>query len=184
MMREKPGPFFKTCFLAAAMLLAVPPLVADPQPRDRPLWTFHLELDQMLCLKPGAERRIAPAWGLKGAAGITFAGHISYDLVGIRHFRAPDRTFQLDLEFGLPVAYVNFIEGVAADWDPVIDGPYAGWGPGFSLVWGRRFRAGRLGLKTGLFCVFEYQRDSGWRDPAFLPEIAIEWVFSRSGGGR
>ncbi len=64
------------------------------------------------------------------------------------------------------------------DWNPIIDDPYAGWCPGASLVWGHRFRRGQLGLKTGIVCIFEFQRDTGWRNPMILPEVAVEWIFS------
>ncbi len=142
-------------------------------------WRAHIELDQMLCLKFGAEYSLNPRWGVKGALGLSFfgIGHVSYDLVGIRHFRARDSRFQLAMEFGLPVAYFNALEGEAVDSDPLIDDPYYGWCPGVTLVWGWQFRTGTLGLKTGVIALLEYQRDSGWREPGGLPEVALEWVF-------
>ena len=142
-------------------------------------WRLHLELDQMLCLKIGAEYSFSPRWGIKGALGPSFfgSGHVSYDLVGIHHFRDAESPFQLAMEFGLPIAYFNALEGEVFDRDPIIDDPYYGWCPGLNLVWGWKFKAGTLGLKTGVVALFEYQRDSGWRDPGVLPEIALEWVF-------
>lgn len=89
----------------------------------------------------------------------------------------PEARFQLDVEVGLPVAYFNPFENALVDWDPIIDDPYAGFGTGATIVWGYRFDAGRLGLKTGVFLLNEYQRDSGWREPAILPEISVEWGF-------
>ncbi|MDY7029527.1 MAG: hypothetical protein SVR04_14650 [Spirochaetota bacterium] len=137
-------------------------------------WRHYLEFDQMMVLKAGSEYSLSSAWGVKG--GITLVG---YELLGIYHLRGIDNRFQWDLEFGLPIAYFDLLEGSVVDWDPMIDDPYAGWAPGASLVWGRRFASGGvLCLKTDVFCLFEYQRDSGWWDDIpVLPELCLQWMF-------
>jgi hypothetical protein len=165
-------------FLVLLFLLSLPSGFSESRYENSP-WRLHLELDQMLCLKFGAEYSLSPRWGIKGALGVPFfgLGHISYDLVGIHHFRPLESPFQLATEFGLPVAYFNALEGEVIDHDPVIDDPYYGWCPGVNLVWGWQFKAGTLGLKTGVLLLLEYQQDSGWRDPGVLPEVALEWAF-------
>ncbi len=44
---------------------------ADETHSDKSKYSIHLELDQMLCLKLGAEYRLSGSWGIKGAAGIS-----------------------------------------------------------------------------------------------------------------
>jgi len=144
-------------------------------------WSYYLEFDQMMVLKIGSEYSLSPDWGVKGGIGLSVGGFtvVGYELLGVYHLKDVDNRFQWDLEFGLPLAYFDVLEGNVVDWDPTIDDPYIGWAPGASLVWGRRLKGGSvLSLKTGVVCLFEYQRDSGWRDSIpVLPEVSIQWMF-------
>ncbi len=144
-------------------------------------WRHYLEFDQMMVLKIGSEYSLSPDWGVKGGLGLSVGGItlVGYELLGVYHLRDIGNRFQWDLEFGLPIAYFDVFEDNVVNWDPMIDDPYAGWAPGASLVWGRRFKGGGvLCLKTGVVCLFEYQRDSGWRDDIpVLPELSIQWLF-------
>jgi len=144
-------------------------------------WRPYLEFDQMMVLKGGAEYSLSPSWGVKGGIGFSVGGFtvVGYEILSVYHLKKVDSRFQWDIEFGLPLAYFDVFEGNLVDWDPAIDDPYAGWAPGASLVWGRKLKGGGvLCLKTGVLCVFEYQRDSGWRDDLLiLPEISIQWIF-------
>jgi len=144
-------------------------------------WKGFLEFDQMFVVKVGAERSLSRDWGIKGAAGVSALGltTIGYEVVGVYHFMSPTNRFQWDFEFGLPVAYFNFLEGTVVDWDPYVNGPFAGWAPGACLVWGLRFHGGSiLGVKTGAVVPFEYRWDSGWSDRLLvIPDIAIQWLF-------
>ena len=155
-------------------------LSAESRYGDR-AWKAFVEFDQMFVLKAGAERSLSPNWGIKGAIGLSIPGvtTVGYEIVGTYHVRPEDKRFQFDVEFGLPVAYFNVLEGIAVDWDPHVDGPFAGWAPGASAVWGFRFGGGSvLGLKTGVVALFEYQWDAGWRKRcAIVPEFALQWAF-------
>ncbi len=84
----------KQHFLLILLLLSIAVAVPAVETADAPKkTTIHLELDQMLCLKIGAEYRFYESWGIKGSAGITFHGHVSYDLVGVHHFRDGEKRF-------------------------------------------------------------------------------------------
>ena len=165
-----------------ALLLALCAVAAEGESRyGESNWALYLELDQMLVLNVGTEYSLSRNWGVRGGVGVTLFGFATagYELVGVYHFMEPDRQFQCDLEFGLPVAYFNALEGNVVDWDPQIDSPFAGWAPGMSLVWGYRLARGSVvSLKTGALVPFEYGRDSGWRDSInVLPEFALQWLF-------
>jgi hypothetical protein len=167
---------------AIAIALLFCSLSAGAQSRyDDGPWRFYLEFDQMFVLKFGAEYSLSPHWGVKAGFGCSVFGPttMGYELVGVYHIMDEQDRFQWDVEFGLPIAYFNVFEGNVVDWDPMVDDPFAGWGPGASLVWGYRFAGGSvLSLKTGGLVVLEYQRDSGWRaEPLFLPEFALQWVW-------
>jgi len=144
-------------------------------------WRLYLEFDQMLMLKVGAEYSLTPGWGIKGGLGIAPFGSatVGYQLLAVYHLRDVDNRFQWDVEFGLPIAYFNFLEGTVVDWDPYVDSPYVGWAPGASLAWGLKLPGGSvLSLKTGAVVLFEYQRESGWRDDTpVIPAAAIQWMF-------
>lgn len=147
---------------------------------DAESWRLYLELDQMLVLKVGTEYRIDESWGIKGGMGVSIFSPttVGYELLGVYHIKATETKFQWDLELGMPLAYFDIIEGNLVDWDPIIDDPYAGWAFGGSLVWGHRFeKGGVLSLKTGAMGVIEYQRDSGWKNIGFLPEVSLQWLF-------
>jgi hypothetical protein len=148
---------------------------------DDTSWRLYLELDQMFVLKIGAEYSFSPQWGVKGGIGVSVLGPtvMGYEIIGVYHIMDVDNRFQCDVEFGLPVAYFDVLEGNVVDWDPLIDDPYTGWAPGFSAVWGYQFAGGSvLSLKTGVVFLFEYQRDSGWREHVVpLPEVAIQWLW-------
>ena len=144
-------------------------------------WRIYLEFDQMLVLKVGAEYSLSPSWGVKGSLGISVFGltTVGYQMVGVYHITGVDSGFQCAIEFGLPIAYFNVLEGNLVDWDPYIDDPFAGWAPGATVVWGLKLGAGPvLSLKTGAVVLFEYQRDSGWRDNVpVLPAAALQVMF-------
>jgi len=166
-----------SAFVLVLILLASGLGAESRYPETR--WRPYVELDQMFIPKVGTEISIAPHWGVKGALGFSFLGltAVGYEFIGVYHIRAEDRTFQWDVEWGLPLAYFDVFEGNVVDWDDSIDDPYAGWAPGVSLVWGYRFRSGGvLALKTGILWVFEYRWDSGWRsDYPVLPELSLQW---------
>ncbi len=144
-------------------------------------WKGFLEFDQMFVLKAGAERSLSPDWGIKGAFGVSVMGFTTfgYELVGIYHLRPETSRFQWDIEFGLPIAYFNFLEGTVVNLDPYVSGPYAGWAPGACLVWGFRFHRGSvLGIKTGAVVPFEYQWGTGWKARMqVIPDVSIQWMF-------
>lgn len=167
--------------LVVILFLSVASSVSAESRFGPDLWKSYLEFDQMLVMKFGAERSLSRHWGIKGGGGISVFGltTVGYELVGVYHVMPPKNRFQWDIEFGLPLAYFNVLEGTLVDWDPHIDDPFAGWAPGASLVWGLRFDGGSiLCIKTGLLTLFEYQRDSGWREGIpVIPEVAIQWMF-------
>jgi len=166
--------------LILLMITIASGVAAESRFGTRP-WKGFLEFDQMFVLKAGAERSLSGAWGIKGAFGVSPMGFTTfgYEVVGVYHLRPATSRFQWDIEFGLPIAYFNFLEGTVVDWDPYITGPFAGWAPGACLVWGFRFRRGSiLGVKTGATVPIEYQSGSGWHNRLqVIPNIALQWMF-------
>ena len=134
---------------------------------------WQIELDQMMQLRLGVTWNINDYWGFRGSLGAAPFGITtwSYNLMGIYHFSIP-RQWEVDMEFGLPLGYFNFIEGRYVDWDPIIDDPFAGWLFGASLRAGYRFNFGMIGLRLGGAWWMEYQQDSGWKDPGIMPIVA------------
>ena len=159
------------------MVCIVSAAAADSRFGESPRKIF-LEMDQMFMLKIGAEQSLSPDWGIKFAAGVSAFGltTFGYEVVGVYHLKPSENRFQLDLEFGLPVAYFNFLEGVIVDWDPNIEEPFAGWAPGADLVWGIRFNQGTvLCIKTGFLIPVEYQKHEGWSTGMqVIPAMALQ----------
>lgn len=170
----------RTLGLILLMVLIASGVAAESRFGSRP-WKGFLEFDQMFVLKAGAERSLTQNWGIEGALGVSLMGFTTfgYELVGVYHLRPERSRFQWDIEFGLPIAYFNFLEGTVVDLDPYASGPYAGWAPGACLVWGFRFRRGSiLGVKTGAVVPIEYQWGSGWSGRLqVIPDLALQWMF-------
>jgi len=147
--------------------------------KDIPGINFYLELDQMLSLKIGAEYSFSEKWGIRGSFGTSPLGltTFTYSFMGVYHFSSPDDTWQFDLEWGLPLAYFNFIEGRYADWDPIIDDPFHGYLFGFSLLIGYRASECLWGLRIGGSIWIENQRDTGWKGPRFIPVVSLLYDF-------
>ncbi len=159
--------------LAAALLF----LLAAPSFTD----DIYVELDQMLSLKVGLQHDLGDRWGIKGSVGFPFFGFtvFTYDFAGYYKLIDGESPFRLSTEFGLNIGCVNILEGTLLDRDPIIDHPFAGFGPGINLNGGYAFRRGVLGLKAGVLYYNEYQANHGWRVPILLPEVSLEYRFSR-----
>lgn len=164
--------------LIVAVLLVSTTATAQSRYPGTP-WRLYLELDQMFMVKVGTEYSITPGWGVKGAIGITPFGltTVGYELAGVWHLMDVKNRFQIDFEFGLPLAYFDVLEGNLVDRDPMVDDPYVGFAPGVSLAWSYQSARGRaIGAKTGALAVFEYQRNRGWRMPLLvMPELSLQW---------
>lgn len=139
----------------------------------------HIEFDQMMQLRFGLTYSFNEDWGLRSSLGFSPLGltTFSYNLMGVYHFSAPERPWQFDLEFGLPLGYFNFLEGWIVDWDENIDDPFAGWLAGVSMRMSRRFSIGYFGLRLGGAAWGEHQRDSGWKEFRIMPIVALVYEF-------
>jgi hypothetical protein len=133
-------------------------LVASVASAQYPHWNLRIELDMMFMVKIGAEYRMSEDWGVQGSIGVPplAPSTFSYSLYGVYHMREPDQSFQVDLYLGVPVAYVNLLEGRYVDWDPHIDDTYYGWLAAAGIKWSYDFGGLVAGLRTGYGAQLEY----------------------------
>ncbi len=132
-----------------------------------PKWSLYVELDRMFAVKIGTEYRFTDHLGVKASAGVSTIGFplISYNLLGVYHILDFENHLQLDVEFGLPLAYV----------DPVFaGGPLPGWVPGVSIALGyQNPQVFRVGLRAGFGYHFEIM-GGVWQEPRPLMDVGIE----------
>jgi len=140
---------------------------------------FYLELNQMMAINLGVEYFFHEDWSFKGALGSSLGGvtTISYNLLGVYHLRDRDRPWQLDLEIGLPLGYLNPWEGAVLDWDERIQNPFYGFLAGMGLRVGRQTRYGLWALRIIPALWWEYQQGAPWKGPEVIPLAALVWDF-------
>jgi hypothetical protein len=145
----------------------------------------YIELTQMLSVEIGADVSIGPRSGLRADIGASPLGPtcITYGLTGYRRLRAPQRPFQIDLELGMPLAYVDPFEETVVDWSDTIDSPFAGWLFGGSFVWGYRRLPRQYSIVTGYAAWWEWQADDGWKGPGgiFIVSLRFAWGIDADG---
>ena len=166
-------------FLLIALLTLTSGLPAEEQSSERP-WDFSVEFNQMLHIQIELEYFFNNDLGMKAGFGIAPFGITcyTYNTLLVYHLNLPKEHFQLDIEAGLPLAYFDFLEGEYVDWDSTIDDPYYGFLPGIGVLASYRFdNRQTLGLRAAATMMFEHQRDSGWKDPGFMPLFAVVYNF-------
>ncbi|MBN2051139.1 MAG: hypothetical protein JW760_11875 [Spirochaetales bacterium] len=137
-------------------------------------WEFHSEFDLYISLKAGAEYHYNDSFGLRGSLGACTLSpsQISYTLVGISHFQAPEKPFQLDLQYGLIQAVFDVIAPSPES------GPYAYWVLGPCLAVGYRNPKGHcFRIRGGGGLGFGYDWGA-WEKPSFMPNVGIEYGYA------
>lgn len=155
-------------WLSLVLFLLLPrQAVADVRPL--------VEFDQILCLRAGAEYCPEYALGIKCGAGTSVfsINTVSLNLMAVYRLHPNAGNWIFDLETGIPLAYFDALEGTCVDWDPMIEGPYAGFVAGFSCSsvyapWG-------LGLRLGGGLWWEWQRSSGMKGPRAMPVVSLSY---------
>jgi len=147
--------------------------IFDLPGQSQTTWSFHMDLDMFLALKVGAEYMFSDSFGIRGTLGVCIIEptQISYTLVVINHFRAPDSRFQLDLQYGLIQALFNIAPA---------SNPYTYWVPGVCIGLGYRFSSGhQIGIRAGAGVLFGY--DLGvWQGPDIQPNVAVEYSWRKT----
>ncbi len=130
----------------------------------------------MLTVAIGGEIPLGRRLGVRGNIGASPFGPtcVSYALSGVGHLRKRDLPFQVDVELGMPLAYVDLIEDRYVDWNDKIDSPYAGWLIGGVVAWGYRRPPHQYSLTTGLTAWWEWQKD-GTKGPRTIPIVAFRF---------
>lgn len=135
---------------------------------------FHIEFDQMLSFKLGAEYRFNDAWGIRGGfgTGIPPGGTFTWNLKGYYRFTSPQNPWKVDAEIGMLQAYFNPIESSQEF------APFHGYLPGLSLRFGRQTKIGLFALRAGGGFWMEHQKESGWKGRRIMPVVALNYGFT------
>jgi len=158
-------------FIALLLLLLIPQFITA---KERGKINLYFEFDQLTQLRFGLTYNFTDDWGIRSSFGLSPLGPttMSYNLMGVYRFLKPANPWQIDMEFGLPLSYINFIEDRWVDWDSNIDDPFEGWLAGVSARMGRRFSTGFWGARLGAAYWWEHQRDSGWKGFRLMPIVS------------
>ena len=169
----------KLVCLFVLLVLCLSAVSAEASRSERPL-DLYIEFSMMLSLQLGMEYYFNDYIGIKGGLGVStfMITTWTYNLLGVYHFNLPAEHFQLDLEAGLPLAYLDLFEGRITDWDPQADSPFMGFMPGICILASYRFNEEHaLGLRVGGTAQLEYRFDDSWQRPGFMPVLALVYNF-------
>ena len=134
-------------------------------------WEFHAEMDMYLSIKAGAEYHFTDTFGLRGSLGFLVIGpsQISYTLVGIHHLMPAEKSFQMDLQYGLIQAVFDVIAPETV--------PYSYWIIGACAAFGYRGHRGHcFRLRAGGGVSIGYDMGK-WQSLFLMPNIALEYGY-------
>jgi len=139
--------------------------------------TPYLEINQLLAIAVGAEVPVGEPVVFRGSVGaspgglsvLTGSGTLAWRL---RRLTTP---VQIDLEAGVPIAYMSLWRPLWGHDESTADPPFTGFLYGGSICWGYIGNRNALFLVTGIGAWREWQRDDGWKGPQVMPVFAIRY---------
>ena len=169
------------CLLFIILAVSVPAAAAGGESASgtKPL-DISAELTAMLSCQIDLEYNFYGSAGIKAGGGICLMNpaNITYSLLFVYHLEPLFDCFSLDLEAGMPLAYVNFLEGAVVDWDEIITAPFAGWTFGGGILASILLDEYlSVGLRLHAAAHIEHSDESGWKGPRFMPIWAVVFDF-------